>query len=174
MVRQCGAVPIRARAMGFGHGWSGSSRTLTLLFAALLLIPALTLMGLGLALLEQDRELSVQRAGERRQVAADGAARALEESLAAAEGLLGGGAIPEGAVRITASAAGIQTDPAGRALWTPAPMGSAEVDPRPFAEAELLEFRGSEEKASLLYGQMAGSPRESVRAGALLRLARVC
>jgi two-component system, OmpR family, phosphate regulon sensor histidine kinase PhoR len=160
--------------MKLGRGWSGNSHRLTLLLAGVLLVPALTLVGLGLALLKQDRELSVQRAGERRQAAADAAARALEESLAAAEGLLTAGTIPEGAVRITASAEGIQADPPGRALWTPAPMGSAEVNPRPFAEAELLEFRGSEEKASLLYGQMAGSPRESVRAGALLRLARVC
>jgi len=159
--------------MRLGRGWSGSSHRLTLLFAGLLLIPALTLVGLGLALLKQDRELSVQRAAERRQAAADWVARALEESLAAAEGLLSAGTIPEGALRITVSAAGIRTDPPGRALWTPAPMGSAEVNPRPFAEAELLEFRGSEEKASLLYAQMAGSLRESVRAGALLRLARV-
>ncbi len=160
--------------MRFGGAWSGSSLRLTLLFAGLLLIPALTLVGLGLALLKQDRELSVQRAAERRQAAADRVARALEESLAAAEGLLSTGTIPEGAVRITASAAGIRTDPPGRALWAPAPIGGTEVDPQPFAEAELLEFRGSEEKASLLYEHMAGSPREIIRAGALLRLARVC
>ena len=160
--------------MRFGRAWSGSSRRLTLLFAGVLLIPALTLVGLGLALLKQDRELSAQRAAERRQTAADRVARALEESLAAAEGLLSAGTIPEGALRITVSAAGIRTDPPGCALWTPAPMGSAEVNPRPFAEAELLEFRGSAEKAALLYAQMAGSLRESVRAGALLRLARVC
>ena len=159
--------------MRFGRAWSGSSRRLTLLFAGVLLIPALTLAGLGLALLKQDRELSAQRAAERRQAAADRVARALEESLAAAEGLLSAGTIPEGAVRITASAAGIRTDPPGRALWAPAPAGSVEVDPQPFAEAERLEFRGSEEKASLLYEQMAGSPRERTRAGALLRLARV-
>ena len=159
--------------MRFGRAWSGSSRRLTLLFAGVLLIPALTLVGLGLALLKQDRELSAQRAAERRQAAADRVARALGESLAAAEGLLSAGTIPEGAVRITASAAGIRTDPPGRALWASAPIGSAEVDPQPFAEAELLEFRGSEEKASHLYEQMAGSPRESIRAGALLRLARV-
>jgi signal transduction histidine kinase len=159
--------------MRFGPAWSGSSRRLTLLFAGVLLIPALTLVGLGLALLKQDRELSAQRAAERRQAAADRVAGALGESLAAAEGLLSAGTIPEGAVRITASAAGIRTDPPGRALWAPAPIGSAEVDPQPFAEAELLEFRGSEEKASRLYEQMAGSPRESIRAGALLRLARV-
>jgi hypothetical protein len=160
--------------MTVGRGWSGSSRRLTLLLAGVLLIPALTLVGLGLALLRQDRELSVQRAAERRQAAADQVARALEESLAAAEGLLSAGTIPEGAVRITVSAAGIRANPRGRALWAPAPPDSAEADPLPFAEAERLEFRGSEEKASLLYAQMAGSLREGVRAGALLRLARVC
>jgi two-component system phosphate regulon sensor histidine kinase PhoR len=159
--------------MGFGHGWSGSSHRFTLLLAGVLLMPALTLVGLGLALLKQDRELSVQRAAERRQAAADGVARALEESLAAAEDLLSAGTIPVGALRITVSAAGIRTDPRGRALWAPVPTGSTEADPLPFAEAERLEFQGSDKKALLLYGQMAGSPRESVRAGALLRLARV-
>ena len=114
--------------MGFGRSWSGSSHRLTLLLAGVLLIPALTLVGLGLALLKQDRELSVQRAAERRQAAADRAARALEESLAAAEELLSAGTIPEGAVRITVSAAGIRTDPRGRALWTPVPTDSTEVD----------------------------------------------
>jgi two-component system phosphate regulon sensor histidine kinase PhoR len=159
--------------MGFGRGWSGSSHRLTLLLAGVLLMPALILVGLGLALLQQDRELSVQRAAERRQAAADGVARALEASLAAADELLSADTIPEGALRITVSAAGIRTDPRGRALWVPVTTGSTEADPQPFAEAEKLEFRGSEKKASLLYAQMAGSRLESVRAGALLRLARV-
>ncbi|MBP1774165.1 MAG: yycG 2 [candidate division NC10 bacterium] len=159
--------------MGFGRSWSGSSHRLTLLLAGVLLIPALTLVGLGLALLQQDRELSAQRAAERREAAVAGVARALEESVAATEDLLSAGSIPEGALRITVTPAGIRADPRGRALWTPVLTDSTEADSQPFAEAERLEFRGSEQKASLLYEQMAGSPRESVRAGALLRLARV-
>ncbi len=125
MVRQCWAVGIGREAMRFGRAWSGSSRRLTLLFAGVLLIPALTLVGLGLALLKQDTELSAQRAVVRRQ-AADRIARALEESLAAAERLLSAGTIPEGAVRITASAAGILTDPPA---WWPGGR-SAGCSPR--------------------------------------------
>lgn len=43
----------------------------------------------------------------------------------------------------------------------------------PFADTEKLEFQGGAARALLTYREMARSPRPAVRAGALLRLARV-
>ncbi|MEK7403733.1 MAG: HAMP domain-containing sensor histidine kinase [Acidobacteriota bacterium] len=151
-----------------GRPLRGSTHRLTAWFLGVLLLPAATLVGLGLRLLEQDKALSAQRAMERREAAADRAVRALEQSLAGAEVL-----VPAGAVRLTVSQAGIQVHPPGRVLWLSAPVRALEAETQPFAEAETLEFRGEGEKALRLYEDLARSPREGVRAGAWLRLARV-
>ena len=151
----------------------GRSRSLTLLLLAVAVPPAATLLWLGWLLLQQDRALLVQRDFERRQVAAQTAVRSLELSLAAAERVVVAGPVPEGMVRLLLSAERVDAQPADRVLWLPA-IRSAELDDnRRFADAERLEFQGGVDRALIIYEDAARSTKPEVRAGALLRLARV-
>ena len=150
----------------------GSSRTLALLFLAVVAPPAVTLVWLGLQLLEQDRSLWAQRELESRQATAQEVIRSLEQSLAEAERLTDSPP-PEGMVRFAVSDQGVRATPADRVLWLPVAPGLEEAEARQFTAAETLEFQGGAERARLAYQDMARSPQPAVRAGALLRLARV-
>jgi signal transduction histidine kinase len=152
--------------------WSSSSRRLTLLFLAVLVPPAVTLVWLGVQLLEQDRNLWKQRDLERRQTSADAVVRSLAQMLSEAE-RWGGHSIPEGALRVVISSGETHTEPPGRALWLSAPPPTTEADARDFADGEKFEFRGAAERALRSYDDLARSPQQAVRAGALLRIARV-
>jgi len=132
----------------------------------------MTLVWLGWKLLDQDRALAAQRASERRQVSAEAVVASLDRSLAEAEHWLSGDEPPEGSLRATASATGLRVEPANRALWVPVPPAALEAADAPFAEAELLEFRGPADHALPIYEKMAHSGEPALRAGALLRLAR--
>ena len=153
--------------------WSGSSRRLTLLFLAVLVPPAITLVWLGVQLLEQDRNLWKQRDLERRQTAADAIVRSLDQMLSEAERWPAGHPVPEGALRVVVLSGEAHTDPPGLALWLPAPLAAAEADTRGFTDPEMLEFQGTAQRALIRYEELARSPQQSVRAGALLRIARV-
>ena len=146
---------------------------LTLVFLAVLLLPAVTLVWLGVRLAGQDRALWAQRDVERRQAAADAMVRSLERSLAEAQGWQAGGAIPEGALRMIVSPAGMRTEPPGRVLWQAGRAALPEADASAFADAERQEFQGAAGQALTRYRELARSSVAGVRAGALLRLARV-
>ena len=151
---------------------SSSSRKLAALFLGVVVPPAMTLMWLGLQLLQQDRSLWAQRELEGRQASAQSVIRSLEQSLADAERLTDA-PLPEGVVRFAVSRRGVQAHPEGRVLWLPVAAGMEEAEARQFADTEKLEFQGGAARALLTYRKMARSPRPAVRAGALLRLARV-
>ncbi len=153
--------------------WRGRSRSLTLLLLAVVVPPAATLVWLGWLLLQQDRALLAQRDFERRQVAAQTAVRSLELSLAAAERVVLAGPVPKGMVRLVLSAARVDAQPADRVLWLPTRRRAELADDRRFADAERLEFQGGVDRALTIYENAARSPKPEVRAGALLRLARV-
>jgi signal transduction histidine kinase len=153
--------------------WGGRSRSLTLLLLAVALPPAATLVWLGWLLLQQDRALLAQRDFERRQAASQTAIRSLELSLAAAERAVFAGPVPDGMVRLVFSADRVDAQPADRVLWLPARRGAELTDDRRFADAERLEFQGGVDRALTLYEDAARSPTPEVRAGALLRVARV-
>jgi signal transduction histidine kinase len=159
--------------MGSRHFWTGGSRRLASLLLAVVVPPAVTLVWLGLRLLDQDRVLVAQRELEHRQVVAQSAARSLGQSLAAAERGLSEDAVPDGTVRFTLSERGVQANPATRVLWVPVPPALLEAATRPFADAERLEFRGDAGAALTAYQTLAESKDAAVRAGALLRVARV-
>jgi signal transduction histidine kinase len=146
---------------------------LTLLFLAVLVPPAITLVWLGVQLLEQDRNLWKQRDLERRQTAADAIVRSLDQMLSEAERWPAGHPVPEGALRVVVLSGEAHTDPPGLALWLPAPLAAAEADTRGFTDPEMLEFQGTAQRALIRYEELARSPQQSVRAGALLRIARV-
>src|SRR5512144_1404761 len=153
--------------------WSGNSRKLAVLFLAVVAPPAGTLVWLGLQLLQQDRSLLAQRELESRQAAGQAIVRSLEQLLSDADRHVVGGPVPEGAVRFTVSESGVRAEPADHLLWLPAPPRLQEVASAPFAEAESLEFQGNAQRAVSRYDELARSPDVGVRAGALLRLARV-
>jgi signal transduction histidine kinase len=151
----------------------GNSSRLALVFLAVLLPPAVTLVWLGWKLLDQDRALAATRAAERRQVSAEAVVASLDRSLAEAEHWLTGDEPPEGSLRVTVSSLGLRVEPANRALWVPVPPAAPEAAEAPFAEAELLEFSGPAGRALPVYEKMAQSGDPALRAGALLRLARM-
>ena len=150
----------------------GSSRKLAVLFLVVVVPPAIALVWLGLQLLEQDRSLWAQRELERRQATAQTVVRSLEQSISE---LARSTETPlrEGIVRFTLSEDGVRASPPGRVLWLPVVPRLEEADVRRFADAERLEFQGLSERARLMYQEIASSPEPTVRAGALLRLARV-
>src|SRR6266545_8214939 len=115
--------------------WGRSSRTLALLLLAVTLLPATTLVWLGVRLLEQDRSLLAQRDFERRQAATRAVIHSLQLSLAEAERHLLDDPVPDGTVRLTIAATGVVTHPDNRVLWVPASR-TTEVDDGRFAEAE--------------------------------------
>jgi signal transduction histidine kinase len=156
-----------------GRFWEGGSRRLAVLFLAVVVPPAVALIWSGLELIDQDRELWVQREEERRRTAKQAAVLSLEQSLAEAERQFAEGPLPEGAVRFRLSASGVQVDPPDRVLWVPAPIPMQAVPGQPFAKAEALEYRGATAQARLRYEDLVRSSQPGVRAGALLRLARV-
>lgn len=153
--------------------WGRSSRKLALLLLAVAVPPAATLVWLGLQLLQQDRALLAQRDFERRQAATQTAIHSLQLSLADAERHLLEDPVPDGMVRFILTANGIQAQPADRVLWLPGPREIPPTDDGQFADAERLEFQGNAERAVVIYQEAARSPKPAVRAGGLLRLARV-
>jgi signal transduction histidine kinase len=155
------------------HSWSGSSRSrLTVMFLVVVLPPALTLIWLGLRLLEQDQILEAQREIEGREAAAEAIVRSLAQSVAelANQPVT---QLPEGVLRVVIASSGVRSDPAARMLWTEKVPELLEAATVPFLDAEKAEFQGGLESALRNYRELSRSSEESVRAGALVRAARV-
>ena len=151
-----------------------SSRArLTALFLAVLLPPAVTLIWLGVRLLQQDQTLQAQRELESREAAAEIVTRSLSQSLLELEHRPMGSTLPDDGLEIVVSSVGVQGQPAGRLLWTPSKTELPEAATQPFADAEKVEFRDAEDSALTVYRGLAAATDPQVRAGALLRLARV-
>jgi signal transduction histidine kinase len=153
--------------------WNGSSRALAALLLAVVVPPAAMLGWLGAQLLQQDRSLLAQREIERHGAVAQTAVHALEASITDAERRLADGAVPDGMVRLTFGEMDVASEPANRVSWLPAPRQIRTAESAPFSDAEALEFMGGAARALLVYQQMSGARDPAVRAGALLRAARV-
>ncbi|MBI4472549.1 MAG: HAMP domain-containing histidine kinase [Acidobacteria bacterium] len=160
--------------MAAQRSWGGTSRIrLTVMFLVVLLPPAVTLIWLGLGLLEQDRILEARREIEGREAAAEVVARSLGQSLAEAAAWSPAGQLPEGALGIIVTSIGVQSHPPGRILWMQPPPVLPEAPTQPFDSAEKAEFQNGPESALAVYRELARSADPSVRAAALLRVARV-
>ena len=155
------------------RSWGGSSPRLAALFLAVVLPPAATLVWLGLQLVEQDRSLWAQRELEGRQAAAQAIVSSLNQSLADAERHLSQGEPPTGAVRFVVSPQGVEAHPATRVLWLPTLPAMPAAEAAQFTQAETVEFQGGAERALAFYEEMARSSSPAIRAGALVRVARV-
>ena len=159
--------------MGARRFWTADSRRLAVLLLAVVAPPALMLVWLGTRLLDQDRSLVAQREVERRQVVAQNAARQLEQSLVAAERALRGDPLADDLVRFTITPQSLAAAPLDRVLWIPAPRAIPEASAGPFIAGERWEFSGDNKSALRSYEPFLASHDLVVRAGALLRVARI-
>jgi two-component system, OmpR family, phosphate regulon sensor histidine kinase PhoR len=158
-------IPRRFSAIG--------SHRLVWLLLAVVVPPAITLVWLSLRLLDQDRALVAQRDLERRQAAGQLAVHALDGFLAGLERSLDDGRVPVGTVRLTLTSQAIDATPAGRVLWVSSPPAFNEAETQAFAEGERSEFHGDRDGALRVYQAHLPAGSQAVRAGALLRVARV-
>ncbi|CAN5839149.1 hypothetical protein BH24ACI5_BH24ACI5_25030 [soil metagenome] len=117
------------------------SRPLTIVFVAVLVPAAVTLVSRGLRLLEQDRSLYAQRVVERQNAAADSVARTLGQLLSDAERRVLEGKPVSGAVLLRRMAEGLTALPASMLAWAPAPP-AAPLPSSLFSQAESFEFEG--------------------------------
>lgn len=156
------------------RSWSESSRRLTIVFVAVLVPAAITLVWLGVRLLEQDRMLYAQREVERLEAAGDAVVRSLAQALAEVEGRLARRETVDGALFLAASAGGLEMRPRTMAAWTPVPARLTELSSRGFEAAERMEFQGAADAALPVYRRLARSSASAdVRGAALMRAARV-
>jgi hypothetical protein len=120
----------------------GGSRRLAILLFVITVPPAMTLVWLGVRILQQDHELAIRHALERRQADLRTVVRSLEQSWGDIERALNDGAVPDGAVRLRISDHGIQAMPDGRALWLPARPALDSPGDDQFLAIERTEYRG--------------------------------
>ncbi len=161
------------------HLWLRPPRNLLVVFLLVMFLPAATLVFLGVRLLEQDRALANQRQIEILEHTADSVVRAFEQELATLAKRLEGppwtpAEIPEGSIYVTFRSDWIDAIPPGRLPYYPVTLNLKESPAGPFSELESNEFREQNlAKALEISRKLAASPDVSMRAGALLRQARI-
>jgi len=159
--------------------WLRPPRSLLVLFVIVTLMPAVTLVFLGIRLLQQDRALADQRRLEILDRAADQAVRALQQDLASTDKRLKSDALPASGIPDGAVFASLRTDtievvPVGRIPYYPDEPVAKEPPDAPFETLEELEFRKQDLAGALrLAVSLADSADPLIRAGALLRKARL-
>jgi signal transduction histidine kinase len=147
------------------------------LFVLLSGIPLVALGWLGWRVLQQDRALENQRLRERLENAASLVARELDRGFTAWEELLPAAArgqvvVPPGAVFLLIGTDGVVQQQGARLPYYPHLPPAAAVSSL-FAAAEAQEFRDRNLTAAITsYRGLAASKDQSVRAEALMRLAR--
>ncbi|HME10146.1 MAG TPA: ATP-binding protein [Bryobacteraceae bacterium] len=125
-------------------------------------------------LLEQQRMVEAQSSRERLEQAADRITAIVRGTIAESSDRLGAGLVSLGDLLFTLSPTSLDATPPGRLLSYPFPPPDPEPHPDVFAEAELFEFPESQpEEALRAFERFANSTDISLRAGALLRIARV-
>ena len=154
--------------------WRGRARRLLILLFVVTVPPAVTLVWLGLRILQQDRDLAMRQALERREAALQTVVRSLEQSWALATRALDQDPVPAGMVRLVINERGIDASPAGRLLWMPARPSAWHITIDPRVEAvERLEFQGARPAAVAGYQQLLQSSDAKLRAIALIALGRI-
>jgi signal transduction histidine kinase len=153
-------------------------RTLTV-FLCLILFLGGALGWLGWQWLRQDRALEGQRLQEELELAADQMAATLQQSFADLESYLSftpspaARRPPEGILVIQAKKRELDAYPSDCLLYYPVLPNAEEPPAAVFAAGEILEFqRNDPANAIAVFQELARSPDQGVRAGALLRLGR--
>ncbi len=141
------------------------------------LLSVAAVLWMGWRLLEQDRSLEQEQQRQAIESAADTAAAFLEKSLLQAEqAMLSEAWTPAsgaGAILVRLRGNQLASVPAGALLYAPVEL-TGPSQPAVFFEAERQEFSGSPApQVESRYRELAQSADASIRAGALVRLARV-
>src|SRR5690349_4828024 len=154
------------------RAWLQPPRRWLCLFLLIALAPSSLLLWFGWRSLQQDRALAIQQVQERRDQAADLIVSGLEQSLARDEQSPRVDA--EGAVRVVFTPGSVAAFPPDRLLYYPVASAGPEAPARVFESVEQLEFRRADYTAAVAaLRALAQSPDPAIRAGALIRLARV-
>ena len=152
----------------------GRARRLLILLFLVTVPPAVTLVWLGLRILQQDRDLAARHALERREAALQAVVRSLEQSWAQATRALDEEPVPAGTVRLEITGQDIKASPAGRLLWMPARTTSWHTTTDPRVEPiERLEFQGARPDARAGYQALRESSDAQLRTTALIALGRI-
>lgn len=149
---------------------------LLMLWAVVMGLPVCGVAWLSWRVLEQDRLVERQRQQERCEAAADAAAaelgrrfRTLEQNLDEFEH----GGVPDGAVFLLRRVQGLERVAGQRLAFYPEAPAAAPPQEGIFAEAERLEFAARQPAAAAeAYAKLASTGPASVRAPALMRMAR--
>jgi len=161
--------------------WLKPPRSLLLILFLLTLVSVSALGFFGWKLLDQERLVEAQRAREQLEQTADRIAATLRRTLAETGDRLAAwvaaprsGTPPQDGLVLLLTADELSATPAERLLYRPSGGALAEAPADAFAGGEALEFqRRQPERAAAWYRSQAEAPADSLRAGALVRLARV-
>ncbi|MCC6389350.1 MAG: HAMP domain-containing histidine kinase [Bryobacterales bacterium] len=161
--------------------WLKPPRTLLLSLFLLTLVSVSAVGWFGWRLLAQQRLVEAQRSQERLEQAAERMATTFRGALAEVGDRLGDwesgekNALPvQDGIILQMKENGLAAFADKRLLYYPLPSSDPEASPAMFAEAEMFEFAQGQPRAALdTYERLAKSGDAAVRAGALLRIARV-
>ncbi len=161
--------------------WLKPPRSLLLILFLVTLVSVSALAWFGWRVLYQERVVDAQRAQERLETAADRITATAHGLLAETGERVGAwltappadGQVDDGLVLIF-SGNNLWARPASRLLYRPFPALSPEAPSETFSEGESIEFQQNDSaRAVEWYRRLAEHQEGTVRAGALLRLARV-
>jgi signal transduction histidine kinase len=161
--------------------WLKPPRSLLLLLFLVTLVSVSALAWFGWRLLDQERVIEAQRAQDRLEQASDRIAAVARGALAETGERLGSWLIappsdgkPEEGLLLIFSGNDLVALPPHRLLYRPTPNPQPEEFPDTFAEGEVLEFQQLlPARAADWYRRLADSSNPGIRAGALMRMARV-
>lgn len=160
------------------HHWLRPPRTLLLSLFLLTLVSVSALGWFGWKVLEQEKLVETQRSQERLEQVADRIASGLRSTLAETGERLNAwqatAPVPKDSTLLLLTENTLAVSPAGRLLYYPFPSPEPEADLSVFAEQEMFEFVQAQPVEALHgYQRLANSRDQAIRAGALLRTARV-
>jgi two-component system, OmpR family, phosphate regulon sensor histidine kinase PhoR len=161
--------------------WLKPPKSLLLILFLLTLVSISAVAWFGWKLLELERVVDAQRAQERLEQAADQVAATLRGTLAETGDRLSawaatppGDGKPEQGLLLILADNTLSAFPPERLLYRPSQSPDPEAPSSVFAEGEALEFlQGKPREAAEWYRELTDSSAATVRAGALMRLARV-
>jgi two-component system, OmpR family, phosphate regulon sensor histidine kinase PhoR len=165
--------------MANNNGWLRAPGRLLILFILVVLLPAATLVGLGVRLLKQDRDLARQRQAEVLERASENGVRVLQQDLAALASRLAGPAwetasTHQDSLSVLFTRERIQVSPPGRIPYFPVAAQLAEPPPQRFRDLEMQEYALKNPASALETARkLADSADLPLRAGALVAEARL-
>src|SRR5262245_26957401 len=161
------------------RAWLAAPRRWLWSFVLLLLLPAATVVWLGVELVRQDREIEVRNAKDQRETLASRLLADIERLVSASERTLANAprdlalTSADDAVIIDIEGDRVEPRPPSTLLYRPRLAHSVVEDTSPFEAAQILERRDKDVDAAIAaYQALARSPSRDIRAGALLGLAR--